>query len=77
MVSSLVGFRLIFWLRLSSFHPLTGDTCLFRLILLGSATRVLFELVYRLTELYGMIVGLSVSEIVIALPHVEPVLNKK
>lgn len=57
--------------------PPTCDTCPFRLILLGSVTRVLFELVHRLIELYGMIVGISLSEIVLALPHVEPVLNKK
>ena len=55
----------------------TYSTCPFHLILLGSVTSVLFELVHRLIELYGIIVGLSVSEIVLALPHVEPVVNKK
>jgi len=57
--------------------PPPCDTRPFHLILLGSITRALFELVHRLIELYGMIVGLSLSEIVLALPHVEPVLNKK
>lgn len=57
--------------------PSPCDTCPFHLILLGSFTRVLFELVHRLIELYGVIVGLSLSEIVLAMPHVEPFLNKK
>lgn len=56
--------------------PPPRNTCPFRLILFGSVTRVLFELVHRLIELYSMIVVLSLSEIVLALPHVEPVLNK-
>jgi hypothetical protein len=68
VVSSLVVFRLIFWLRL--LFPS-------RLILLGSFTSVLFQLIHTLIELYGIILGLSVSEIILALPHVEHVGNKK